>query len=446
MSLASKAKRPSVHSQLTIFDDAVQEAGTDVSRSKLKDLIDTLASNIPDAGTLKVYLGTRYHLQDYYGGMIQLLNEDPTALRFICEGAVKRKIGYADVPWNKLEFEQIELLWPGKIGSSPEKTWADLKKKIKRNLNDFLCQQQNDPPDTDNSDDLICFDPDMVMKHVKDPALFPQSDERYVVVDVSYSTDNRADFGVVAVAAEALNDKNPGEPSLYFVQIEAKRRSNADLALAMVEAVQQFGPIRKLVLEKVNGVELLIAEARRQASARGIAFPEVSVIKIDLTKGAKWNRIKNSQMLMAADRIFISDKCESLMLALDQYTRYDGRPSSQRRKDDCPDAIALLALQVLHVVDESPNYAAARLKQEEDERARQIAQEHYDAVFEGKFYRNVSTGRDWIYGIPTPTSDDTDQESDRIGAFGIPCAPRFAGQSLTPNKKMVSFGDTIRKK
>lgn len=438
----------SVHSQLTIFDDAVQEAGTDLSRPKLKDLLDTLASNIPDAGTLKLYLGTRYHLQDYYGGLIELVNEDPTALRFICRGAVTPKIGFSHIPWDKLEFEQVDLLWPGKIGSSPEKTWADLKKKIKRNLNDFMCQQQNDPLNTDNPDTRICFDPDMVMKHVKDPSLFPKEGDRHLVVDVSYSTDNRADFGVIACANEALNDSNPGEQSLYFFHIDAQRRTNSNLALAIAEAVQRFSPIKKIWIEKVNGVELLIQEARRQAEMRGVRLPEVYAIKIDLTKNAKWNRIKNSEILMNADRIVISDKCESLALTLDQYCKYDGRPSSQRRKDDVPDTVSLLALHILHPVNESAKEAEARRKLEAEEESRAELQEQYEMIYGSGVHTSVSTGRTWRYS--SDVSDKPQNEGRSIGvsrgAWGIPgLRTPNADRQSDPNRKTVSFGDIMKK-
>jgi hypothetical protein len=79
--------------------------------------------------------------------------------------------------------------------------------------------------------------------------------------------------------------------------------------------------------------------------------------------------------------------------------------------------------------------AAARQKFEEEEQQRIVARQMYDAMFEGKFYKNVSTGRDWVYGIPTPETPTEDKQTTGIGLYGIP----------TGVWKPVSFSD-IRKK
>jgi hypothetical protein len=244
------------------------------------------------------------------------------------------------------------------------------------------------------------------------------------VVDVSYSTDNRADFGVIACANEALNDANPGVQSLYFTEIEAKRRSNSDLALAIAETCIRYAPIKHIVLEKVNGVDLLISEARRLAMQRGFTLPEVDVVKIDLTKRAKWNRIKNSQMLMAADRIFISDKCESIALVIDQYCKYNGKPSNQYRKDDCPDCVALLALRVLHPINESPESLEAREERDRlyEQRSRMAAQ--YERVFGN---HNVATS------VPT------DPEEYAGGGYQNPILRALSKDTRPRPTKTISF-------
>jgi hypothetical protein len=422
----------SVHSGLLILDDAVQDAGTAESREKLKNLLDTIASNIPNAGSAKAFLGTRYDKDDYYSGLIAISYEDPAAIRLVCRPAVTKKEGLEAIPWKDLEFDQVNLLWANKIKSNPEKTWDDLKKKAKRNLNDFLCQQLNDPP-AENMDNRTCFDSDLVHAHVKSPDLFPRNGYNYLVVDVAYSTDMRADFSVIACGMEALNDANPGEQSLYFTEIDAKRRSNAQLAVDVAEAIGKFHPV-KVCLEKVNGVELLCTEIQRQCNRRGYNCPEIAPIPVNLTKGAKFSRIKNSEIFMRNDRIFISDKCTSLTLMFDQYLRLDGKTSTQVRKDDIPDCVALLADVLLEPVNMTAEQSEARKKLEQETREARMRAQHYEMMF-----GSGNTG--YTRGNPNAATPDDFGPQSAQQRNPIHAQLEKGGRTNEIGKKMMGFKD-----
>jgi hypothetical protein len=93
----------------------------------------------------------------------------------------------------------------------------------------------------------------------------------------------------------------------------------------------------------------------------------------------------------------------------------------------------------------SPNDedAAARKKLEEEAQQQQTLAQLHEMYFGTGSTQNVSSGRDWRYGMPSsaPPPDNTRYLDDSRGLFGIPgLRGAFKGRPQQP-KKLISFGD-----
>ena len=413
------------HADLWLQDDVVQEEGSEVTREKLRNKLANLG-NVPDSHALRIGLGTRYHEQDAYSYRLALLDDDPNAIKYLCRGVWTVKTGFGHVAIENLTLDQVDLLWPNQSGN-PQRTFADLKRKLKLNKNDFMHQQMNSPLAEDDSDNRITFDPDILTAHIKPLQDFPKQGEDFMAVDVAYSQNaQRADFSVIVVGRIAPNPDTK-RLSLYVLYVDAKRRRQSELAADMASAAQSFNP-KLILLEKLTMHELLISTAQSQAAMKGYSLPIVYQAKIAIQKDAKFRRIKNLEILLNEDRLFISEGCGMLPLLQDQFCRYDGRPSSNKKHDDIPDAISLLAQHALPIDSQSDKDKEMMEAANESAQAAQGRAAMYSRIF----------GTNSVVQRPTTTVP----EPINRGEFNIPGLRR---PPLTPSpSNQIGFG-SLRK-
>ena len=429
------------HADLMIGDDIVQERGTEPTREKLKNKADSLSSNVPDTHALRIWLGTRYDENDYYSNKIRLWEEDPTSMKFMCHGVFTPKQGFESISVQDLTLDQVDLRWPNKAGT-PEKTWKDLDRKRKVNLVDFCFQQLNSVIPFDDSDNKIAFDMDKFPSLFIDPQSFPKQGDQFMVVDVAWSTDKRADFSVILVGRIAKPMTSSSE-SVYIDYIDCQRRRSSELAVAIVETSSKYF-LKSIIVEKIGGVEAVLDEVRRQATLRGHTLPYIYPAPVILTSAAKWSRIKNVELIISQSRFWFSNKISqtAIALTLDQFGKYTGKRSSTRH-DDLPDACALLLEWCLPKED-----ASGKEKQKLDEAQalayeERVRQQEYDRIFGGSSRGPV----DWRNNPLVTTAPDSGRDVGVTrGTFGIPGLRGSSTAPQDPTKKRISFSDTQPKR
>src|SRR5580704_2323791 len=397
------------HCDLFVADDIVQEKGSEITRASLKEKADGLLSNVPSAHAIKLILGTRYDLEYWYSHRIALLESNPTSMKFHSRGVMEILPEYVNVPYRDFAMHMVKLNWSNRYGS-PEKTFKAYQRKIATSESDFRHQQMNNPISAEEADNKIAFDEDELKNLIVDPDPFPANAEQYLVVDVAWSTDNRADFSCLIVGRVGESTMSSSEKmSAYIDSIDAQRRRSSELALAIVETSMKY-PLKSIIIEKVNGVEPIVDECRRLAHLRNHTLPFIWAAPVILTTNAKWRRIKNLQLLIAQSRLWFSSQISQAgkALMLVQFGKYKGKRSSTRHDDVC-DCIALFAEHCLPKEDATKNAAAAKAREEAKEEANARAQ--YDHIFGGPggFVSNAS---DWGQ---RQTSDDPVSVDDNGG-------------------------------
>jgi hypothetical protein len=430
------------HCDLYCADDNVQSKGTEETRPKLKDKADGLMSNVPDAHAIKIVLGTRYDLQDWYSGRIELLESDPTSMKFHARGVMEILPEFVHLPYRDLKLEMVKLNWPMQFGS-PEKTFKAYVRKIVTNESDFRHQQMNVPISAEDADNRVAFNMDAFSNLFIDPRTFPQEGDRYLVIDIAWSMDKRADFSVLAVGRIGKSLTSGSELSVYVEHIDAARRRSSELSLAIVELSMGFPGLKSIISENIGGVEAVMDESRRQAQLRNHTLPYIYVAKVLPTTGAKWRRIKLLELLVAQSRLWFSNQISPTQTALihDQFGKYTGKRSSTRH-DDIPDSVALMVEFTLPREDkegkQQQEIEAAKEKAQEE----QARREQYNRIFLGGGETNVSSGRAWREGMPTTGSPSVDFGDSNVtrGPFGIPGLRNWNESSQTAAKK-ISFGD-----
>jgi hypothetical protein len=259
----------------------------------------------------------------------------------------------------------------------------------------------NNPVSAEEADNKIAFDVDQLQNLIVDPEPFPANADQYLVVDVAWSQDNRADYSALIVGRVGESTMcSSDKMSAYVDFIDAKRRRSSELALAIVETSMKY-PLKSIIIEKVNGVEPIVDECRRLAYLRNHTLPYIWAAPVILTTNAKWIRIKNLELLISQSRLWFSAQVSQAgkALMLDQFGKYTGRRSSTRH-DDVIDCLALFVEHCLPKEDVNKNAAAAKAREEAKEEENARAQ--YNHIFGGP-QGHVSNASDWGQ---RQTSDD----------------------------------------
>ena len=426
---------------LILFDDPISNStvGTEDQREKSVVKYDAILELL-EVGGFMHYNATPWHEEDLTARILER-NEKSVdkALLYIIDPAWTALESGKGKDIFTLEESDVSLLFPARL------TWKVLQQKLRdgdpkartfrmQSLCMFLPEVEEDQK--------LQFDKKELQRHVLQFPEIPSSEDNvFASGDLGFSKSKYADptaFTIFKIV----------ETKLYVLWQEAGNWRDSEKAEKIVELQRRFPRIRKWAIEKYPSCERLDESVRNVAAKYGINAPSIYWWPAPNTTDRKFHYLKSVENYIAQGRIKFQAGAwnDDLFNELEKLDGTGVKRRSSTRKDDRGDSLSIgVSLFMPNPDDED---ATARQKFEEEEQARRLMQEQYDMTFNGAFAKNVSSGRDWRFGIPTPESpsEDTYLESDRIGAFGIPCAPRFAGQSLTPNKKMVSFGDTIRKK
>jgi hypothetical protein len=367
------------HVDLFGIDDPVQEEGSEITRLTLQNKVDNLLLNIPDSHAPIICLGTRYHPQDYYASLIQMYEDDPSAMKLITRSAWKWFPGFENTDFADAEIGENangELLWPTKVGT-PEKTLADLKRRYKKNKNDFMHQMMNSPVVPSEGDRLPVFTEDMLRKCMKPASEFPPG-EIISCCDFASSEAKYADY--TAIVTFRCVENEAGLKTIYILHITAGHWKQSDVAKELAKSAQRWNP-KYMIGEKCQGWELLHAQAKLEAGKLGISFPSFYWIEISLNKAAKTRRVKNLEMLFANQRLWLPTVGGEVELAMMQFVRFDGKRSGGLKHDDIPDCIALAAEHCGLSDNPKVKDDAEMQKAKEEAEQEYLKKLHYNAIF-----------------------------------------------------------------
>lgn len=266
-------------------------------------------------------VGTRYAVDDWYGERLRRdITESP--IKVLCKPAWTPKPGYELIPLKELKEEMVTLLFPEKL------TFKALRKELLRNEQLFRSQLLNEP----SMGGFAPFDPVVLREHVIKSEEVPKDGQIFVAWDWASSAKRGSDYSVGAVG-KVVGD------ALYIIEVICDRWRPSDLAYQIVLSAQRFSP-RVLFVEDMPGSEFLKDEICRASYRLRYELPPMSW-RGERRLGAKEERIKGLQGLLAADRLFFVDG-PWLDDTLLMFERWIGGKTNKGRKDDIPDAIGML--------------------------------------------------------------------------------------------------------
>jgi phage terminase large subunit-like protein len=360
---AVSATLASRHCDIKKGDDCVSDrnSASSETRQKLKLKIDNVG-NLLDEWGFEDWLGTRYAGDDYYGERLKL-PQDEAPLKLFKRACWTVKEEFRHIPLRDLREHMVDLLFPEKLN------WKSLRKKLLKNEVDFRCQQLNEPA----ASLTINFTEDELRAAIKKRPE-PLGDV-FIAWDTALTSSDRADY-----SAGAVGTINPRTKGLHILEVVFDRWKQSELAFQIVKLAKKWNP-RRIVMEKTGGSELMMAEIRRVAMQQRTTI-QVIPFTPDHSPDAKHNRIKGTEILLTDGRLEFSPG-DHIDETFQQFIRYTGEKKNRGRKDDIPDAIAMLQVFV-PFAGETPVQTMEQQKELAD-----AAEEERKKAFSEAYYRHI---------------------------------------------------------
>ena len=264
-----------------------------------------------------------------------------------------------------------------------------------------------------------------------------------MAVDRAHSTQNTADRSSIAITQ--FHKNSIGQPSLCVLHTRADRWRTSELATQIVDVWEEYQP-HTIVVEKDNAWQDLAASLQLECERRNITL-NIFWRPPTLTRSAKVIRFKGLQGLLGAvPRRLTFLRGPWIEDTFAEFLWQDGIKvsSTGKQKDDRIDGISTAALFLPGLITADEAKQTQDDKEAEDRRAAMRAQ--HDMIFGSGTHSNVSSGRAWRNGLPTPESPLSDVgENVTRGPFNIPGLRGWRQPAPEPNKKL-SFGDIQQKR
>ena len=397
------------HCDIWKGDDIVNEdnSNTEDTRDNLKQRYDNISQNRPDRWAFKDHLGTRYFPDDWYGSRIDEAKKypDTNALKYLRRAAWTVKPGFENVPIKLLQEHMVDIYFPEFM------PFRILMAKCRQNEKAFRCQQLNEPAGSD----LACdFDEATLHAHLILQTKVPRpenSEPRKTVItwDTAHGNSSGSDY-----SAGAVGYCHEQSRTLYVLEVRDGKWKDSDLAIQIVDMHMKWKPLFTEI-EKFAGWELLAAEIQRVAMRRFRTNITVVWRAVDMTAGAKRNRVKGLEALLANDRLYFVEG-EWIENAFQQFVRFTG--FSKKRKDDIPDAISFLQRLIpaeRRDPDGSVESESERKAREAAELKEEFARQHTDAAYRTIFQAQAVPKPP----APSPEAAEEDSRADIFGGTGL---------------------------
>lgn len=376
------------------FDDPISNlnTGTEEQCEKQVQTFDAI-SKLLDRGGFKTTIGTPWRADiDLYAVLIRRAGEDdvtpePEKLQIRIDPAWQVKPAAKHKPLKALTEDEVILLFPTQL------PFRKLRKELLDNEPFFKSQNLCIFP-KDGDEATITFTEEQVRSQRRPSTMFDGMPRglRCLAVDAAQSVSRYADFSALVVAdvvpsefakapqpSDWRNPQGPVMDALWVIDIKLERLKTSQLAVKIVEVATRWR-VDRIVIEKSNDWESLADFIRRECVLREVGLPTIYWKEPTRSIGvmAKAARIKRwLEPLVANRRIFFSNGISGEVFEefIKQMVGFDGiNKSTKSRKDDGPDALALLASVVLKFVDTGSQY------EEEDTQKQQFEAEQQSAA------------------------------------------------------------------
>lgn len=238
----------------------------------------------------------------------------------------------------------------------------------------------------------VQFDGDELRARTHHPGWFgnPPSVQNVMSLDRAFSVSRFADFScIVAGKVQQVENKT----ALVVADVKLERWRESDLIKACVEMIERHHP-SVFVSEQDRNWQDLAEGIRRGCMQRNLPVPWFRWKVVQPTDKAKARRVKGLEAPLADGRLYFhsSTWTEGALLQLEKYDAQ--KKSNSTRKDDFPDALALLWQECgpKHVEEVTPEDAVARNREMEEEDRRLARQHFHDQMF-GNQWTPPSTPR-----------------------------------------------------
>ena len=284
-----------MHPDVIIMDDLVSErnVGTDTQIMKVNDHY-KLSLSLLEPDGLQVVIGTRYHMADLYGELIE---------RDMFDTIIRPAIN-----------EEGKVYFPARFS---RERLDDLRKEQSSYI--FSCQYMLSPID----DSEATFK----REHMKYWDKLPEFAHKYMTIDLAISQKETADYTVLMVIGETANKE------LYVIEYIRQRMKPNETLEAIFQLADKH-TFRKIGIETVAFQKAMLYYIKDEARRRGKYLPLVE-LKADRDK---IRRIRSLQPLFEDKKVYIERGMDALERELLEF------PYSKH--DDCLDALAYI-LQLL---------------------------------------------------------------------------------------------------
>ena len=285
--------RTGMHPDVIIMDDLVSERNVS-TESQMQKVVEhyKYSLSLVEIGGLINVIGTRYHMADLYGTLI-----DSQAMDTMVRPAIT---------------DAGELYFPTRL---TKEYLADMRKEQGSYI--YSCQYMLDPV---NPEDAM-FKKEY-MKFIEDLPSPPNIVRRYITVDPAISQDDRADYSVIMTLGV------DAEKRRYVERYRRERFTVGQLINAMFEEAERASGLAKLGLETVAFQKALMYILKDEMRRRNHYLP-LQELKADK------NKIRRAAMIQPAwenGDIYISRQHKDLIRELTEF------PFSEH--DDTVDCLA----------------------------------------------------------------------------------------------------------
>jgi len=429
-----------------LVSDAISSntVGTDAQIQKSVDNAGAITELLEVGGYLH-FEGTPWHENDLYA---QLLERNQRAegknLLYILDPAWRVLPSGEGKAVQELEEGDVDLLFPARL------TWKVLQAKLldddppyRRFRMQSLCMFLPEVEETQK----LHFRRDDLTRNSLDFSMVPKIPGRTVASgDLAFSKSRYADMSCFTIM-ETIESK------LYVLEQRSGRWNDTEKAVQIVELYRKYPDIDTWIIERYPTCENLEAaiqlEARKYGLTVPVRFPKDKANSAD----AKFHRLKGIESIISQNRIkFVfgipgvsNEWIDDLFDELERLDDTTPKRRSSSVKDDRGDSLAIGIRYFMPSPDDED--AAAREKLDAEEASRRAMRNQYDRIFNGGGETNVTTGRQWRNGLPTPESPSLDDVGENVtrGPFGIPGLRNWSQPRQDSSKKPMSFGDLQQK-
>jgi phage terminase large subunit-like protein len=296
---------------------------TAISRAKVLRKFMTVSNLLDPHGILELN-GTRYHEEDAYAHMHDILKQ----MRYLC-GASWTILPHASgKKLRDLTEQDVLQLFPERQG------FPYLREKLLLDEDTFCLQQLNDPKKVGLSVKFRIEDLRKATTRVPQNPGF----KRYNFWDVATTDSEGSDYccgGFISI--------DTSKWIAYLHGLILERFAPSELAFQIAKMAKETNP-EKVFFEKYkDSAEIwLEQEVIRIGVSWGYQVP-VHAFKTDKTKLAKGRRICGLEPLITGGRLYFSNLIPNLEMLYKQFTDFKGVPHPKRH-DDGPDMLSFLRM------------------------------------------------------------------------------------------------------